>query len=476
MFRCTNQSKQTNRRIADEPKLKEECGVFAAFGISDAAQIANVGLHALQHRGQESAGITTFLDGHLQQHKGMGLAKQVFDPQSLQRLNGDRAIGHVRYSTTGESELKNAQPISGVTSKGKIALAHNGNLINSQELRRKLEREGIEFQTTVDTEVIYHLIDSVKNPSLEDALLETLNLLKGAFSLVVMTPDRIYGIRDPYGFRPLVLGKYGTGYILASETCALDQIGASYERDLQPGEMVCITEVGIRSVQYASASSSFCAFELIYFARPNSRVNGHDMYQLRRELGKMLAGQVSAKVDVVIPVPDSGIPAGLGVAEAMGILFQYGLVKNNYEGRTFILPESIDRSQKVRLKLNIIPEVVLGKRVLVVDDSIVRGTTSKVICQMLLEGGAKEVHLAISSPPVKYPCYYGIDISEPSKLIAGNFSFAEIQSSLNVSSLMYLKQEEMEKVFIGRGIRCCTACFDGEYRDLCQNPPTTISK
>lgn len=463
MFIYTNQNKQTNSLIVDEPKLKEECGVFAVFGISDAAQVVCVGLHSLQHRGQESAGIATFHDGQLQQHKGMGLVKQVFDVQILQSLKGDRAIGHVRYSTTGESELKNAQPISGVTSKGKIALAHNGNLMNSQELRLKLESEGIAFQTTVDIEVIYHLINSKNNSTLEDTLLETLDSLKGAFSLVVMTPDRIYGIRDPHGYRPLVLGKSDTGYVLASETCALDQIGASYERDLQPGEMVCITEAGVRSIQYVSAPASFCAFELIYFSRPNSQVNGYNIDQLRRKLGKMLAKQISLDVDVVIPVPDSGIPAGLGVAETMGIPFHYGLVKNNYQGRTFILPESIDRSQRVRLKLKVIPELIQGKRVLVVDDSIVRGTTCKVLSQMLLEAGAKEVHLAIGSPPVKYPCYCGIDISQPSKLIAGNLSLADMQSTLNVSSLIYLKQNEMEKVFSERGVRCCTACFNGVY-------------
>jgi amidophosphoribosyltransferase len=447
----------------NEPKIKEECGVFGIFGRQSAAQLTYFGLHALQHRGQESAGITTVQDGNFSIHKDMGLVTSVFDETSLAKLPGDMAIGHVRYSTTGSSNVTNAQPLLVNSAKGTLSLAHNGNLINSHEIRQHLEEEGSIFHTSLDTEVVAHLIARSRKKGFEASLLETLQQIKGAYSMVLMTADTLYGMRDPHGFRPLALGKIGDAYVLASETCALDIVGAEFMRDVRPGEMVIINRDGIRSVQYADAKPAFCVFEYIYFARPDSRIAGQNVHLARMEMGRMLAREMKHEVDIVVPVPDSGISAAQGFAEERGVPFQWGLIKNRYVGRTFISPEPEIRDLKVKLKLSPIYELVQGKRVMLIDDSIVRGTTSNRIIQMLKEKGAKEVHFGVSSPPVTYPCYYGLDTSNRKELIAARMEVDEIRAHIGADSLTYLSQEGMLEALRNAGIGFCTACFDGNY-------------
>ncbi|AZR74232.1 amidophosphoribosyltransferase [Anoxybacter fermentans] len=446
-----------------EPKIKEECGIFGIFGRKNASQLTYFGLHALQHRGQESAGIVVSEDGDFSIHKGMGLVSSVFGENNLRKLKGDRAIGHVRYSTTGSSLLSNAQPLLINSGKGMLALAHNGNLVNGYKIRRQLEKEGSIFHTTLDTEVIAHLIARSREKNIEDSILDCLKQIKGAFSLVLLTKDNLYGIRDPYGFRPLSLGKLGDGYVLASETCALDIVGAEYVRDIKPGEMVIINSQGVCSIQYAEGHSAFCIFEFIYFARPDSIIGGQNVHLARMEMGRALAREMSAEIDVVVPVPDSGISAAQGFAEEKGIPFQWGLIKNRYVGRTFISPEPEIRDIKVKLKLNPICEIIKGKRVLLIDDSIVRGTTSKRIIKMLKEKGAKEVHFGVSSPPVVYPCYYGLDTSNRRELIAARMSVEEICNYIGADSLTYLSQAGMLKALARTELGFCTACFDGNY-------------
>lgn len=446
-----------------EPKIKEECGVFGIFGRKNAAQLSYFGLHALQHRGQESAGIVAVDEGRFAIHKEMGLVTSIFNESNLSVLKGDSAIGHVRYSTTGSSEVTNAQPVLVNSAKGTLALAHNGNLINSLAVREKLEEEGSIFHTTLDTEVVAHLIARSREKGFEASLLDCLKQIKGAFSMVLLTADALYALRDPYGFRPLSLGKLGEGWVVASETCALDIVGAEYLRDVEPGEMIVITAEGVRSVRYANVPSAFCVFEFIYFSRPDSSIAGKNVHLARMEMGRMLAREMKHDIDLVVPVPDSGISAAQGFAEERGVPFQWGLIKNRYVGRTFISPEPEIRDLKVKLKLSPIYELVAGKRVLLVDDSIVRGTTSNRIIQMLRDKGAAEVHFAVSSPPVIHPCYYGMDTSNRKELIAARMSVEEIRQHIGADSLTYLSIEGMLQAVKRAQCGFCTACFDGNY-------------
>ncbi|MCK4259566.1 MAG: amidophosphoribosyltransferase [Halanaerobiales bacterium] len=446
-----------------EPKIKEECGVFGIYNQKNAAQLTYFGLHALQHRGQESAGITALKDGELSIYRGMGLVTSVFNEENLKILEGTSAIGHVRYSTTGTSTLLNSQPLLVRLAKGNLSLAHNGNLINGHEIRKRLEEDGSIFHTTLDTEVVPHLIARSREKEFEASLVESLNQIKGAFSLVLLTEDSLYGIRDPYGIRPLSLGKLGDSYVLASETCALDIIGAEYVRDIRPGEMVVINDEGIRSVQYAEGSLAFCIFEFIYFARPDSNIGGQNVHLARMEMGRALAREMSEDVDIVVPVPDSGISAALGFSEEKDLPFEWGFIKNRYVGRTFISPEPEIRDLKVRLKLSPIYDLVKGKRVLLIDDSIVRGTTSKQIIRMLREKGAKEVHFGVSSPPVTHSCYYGLDTSNRQELIASRMDIKEITEYIGADSLTYLSLDGLLDALKNTGLGFCSACFDGKY-------------
>ena len=444
----------------NEPKLKEECGVFGIYNNDKAAHLTYLGLHALQHRGQESAGIVTLSD-KFDIHRGTGLVTSVFDEDVLDNLKGDTAIGHVRYSTTGASLINNAQPLLVNSAKGTLALAHNGNLTNGFDLKQRLEKEGSIFHTTLDTEVIAHLVARSNKGNLRESLLDALLQIKGAFSLVALTKENLYGVRDPNGFRPLCIGKLDDSYVLASETCALDIMGAEYVRDVKPGEMVIINEDGLRSFQYAKGNPSFCVFEYIYFARPDSVISGKNVHLARMEMGRMLAREVDEDIDVVIPVPASGISAAQGFAEEQDVPYQWGLIKNRYVGRTFISPDL--RDLKVKLKLSPITEIVKDKRVLLVDDSIVRGNTSRRIIKMIRERGAKEVHFGVSSPPVTHSCYYGLDTSNRQELIAAQIDVDEICQQIGADSLHYLSIEGMLEALKDANIDFCTACFDGNY-------------
>ena len=448
-----------------EPKIKEECGVFGIYGRKNAAQLTYFGLHALQHRGQESAGIVSLEDEQFNIHKAMGLVTSVFDDNIIKTLVGDRAIGHVRYSTTGSSQVTNAQPLLVNSGKGTIALAHNGNLINSLDIREQLEEEGSIFHTTLDTEVVAHLIARSREKSFMGSLLECLRKIEGAFSMVLMTADTLYGVRDPHGFRPLSLGKIedDRGWVLASETCALDIVGAEFVRDIEPGEIVIIDQNGVHSKRYADKPSAFCVFEYIYFARPDSTIAGQNVHLARMEMGRALAREFTHEIDLVIPVPDSGISAAQGFSEEKNVPFEWGLIKNRYVGRTFISPEPEIRDLKVKLKLSPIYEMVKGKRVLLIDDSIVRGTTSNRIIRMLRDKGAKEVHFGVSSPPVTDPCYYGLDTSNRRELIAARMELSDICEYIGADSLTYLSQKGLLDALKKARTGFCMACFDGQY-------------
>ena len=455
-----------NRQKFDEDKMTEECGVFGIYEPGegyDAANLSYLGLHALQHRGQESAGICVNKEGKLDLFKDMGFVNNVFDDQILDSLEGDMAIGHVRYSTTGSSKSVNAQPLLTNSIKGELALAHNGNLVNGQHLRDKLEGLGSIFHSDLDTEVIAHLVSrSLKNEMIE-ALKQSLSQLKGAFSLVALTSESLVAIRDPHGFRPLSLGKIGDGYVVASESCAFDVIGAEYIRDIEPGEMIVINEEGIESFRYTEKKPhKFCVFEFIYFARPDSVIGGENVHHARRKLGRQLARESEVEADLIVPVPSSGISAALGYAEESGIPYERGILRNKYVGRTFIQPTQRIRDLKVRLKLNPIKNIISGKRVVLIDDSIVRGTTSKQIIRMMREAGAKEVHMAISSPPVTDPCYYGLDTSRRKELIAAKKSVEEICDHIGADSLNYLSLEGLLNTIEADDYGFCTACFDGK--------------
>lgn len=444
-------------------KPTHECGVFAVFGHPDAALLTYYGLFALQHRGQESAGIVSAKGSGrtFQSHKGMGLVSQVFSMGELERLAGTRAIGHVRYSTTGSSTLKNAQPFAVDTARGQLAVAHNGNLVNAAALRAELEERGSIFQTTVDSEIVLHLL---AQPRGAGGGLAALRRLEGAFSIVLMGDHEIIGFRDPHGFRPLCLGRLDGAYVLASESCAFDLIHAEFIRDVAPGEVVIIDKDGIRSEwPFKAERSAFCIFEYVYFARPDSNVSGVNVSKARVEMGRELARRHPVEADIVVPVPDSGIFAALGFSEELGIPYSPAFVRNHYIGRTFIQPTQIIRDFNVRVKLNLIREAVEGKRVVVVDDSIVRGTTARTRVINLRENGAKEVHMRISCPPHKHACYYGIDFPDPEKLLANQCSREEICRYLGADSIGYLDVEGMVRATGRTANEFCMACFNGEY-------------
>lgn len=443
---------------------QHECGIFGIFGHPNAAVLTYYGLFALQHRGQESAGIvtccgegTTF---HL--HRDMGLVSQVFGAAELERLKGTRAVGHARYSTTGSSTLKNAQPFVVDCFRGQIAVAHNGNLINAAILRDELERKGSIFQTTADSEIIPHLLaQPLKNGG---SALGVLRRLEGAFSLVIMSEREIIAVRDPFGFRPLVLGKLDGAYVVASETCAFDLIHAEYLREIEPGEVLIISEDGLRSEwPFRDEQRAFCMFEYVYFSRPDSNLGGINVAKVRTEMGRELARRFPAEADIVVPVPDSGNYAALGFAQELKIPYEHAFVRNHYIGRTFLQPSQLIRDFDVRVKLNLIKEMVEGKRVVVVDDSIVRGTTARARVVNLREAGAKEVHMRVSCPPHRFACHYGIDFPNPEKLIANQLSMEKICEYLNVDSLGYLDVDGMVRATGRPANEFCLACFTGNY-------------
>lgn len=443
---------------------KEECGVFGIYGHPEAAQLTHYALLALQHRGQESAGIAVARRGEILYHKGMGLVSEVFNERILKELTGTAAIGHVRYSTTGSSLAINAQPLVFRHRLGQLALGHNGNLVNAHLLRRRLEGEGSIFQTSLDTEVLAHLVARSKEETLEGALKEAIRQIQGGYAFVLLTEKSLIGIRDPHGIRPLALGRLKEAYLLASESCAFDSLGGEFLREIEPGEMVIIDADGLRSTQVIPpAGRTLCLFEFIYFARPDSQLNGLSVHSVRKELGRNLAREAPAQADLVIGVPDSSLSAASGYAEALGLPYETGLVKNRYVGRTFIQPDERLRHLAVRLKLNALRKVVEGKRVVLVDDSIVRGTTSRHIIRLLREAGAREIHLRISSAPYRFPCYYGIDTSVTSELIAAQKSVEEIRAEVGADSLAYLSLEGMLRAAGGRDKGYCLSCFTGEY-------------
>jgi amidophosphoribosyltransferase len=447
-----------------EKSLKEECGVFAVSGHEAAAELTFLGLYALQHRGQESAGIVAVdEDGEARIHKGMGLVAEAIQPTDLLQLPGETAIGHARYSTAGASELRNAQPALVDYREGSLALAHNGNLTNAAELRAQLVAEGAIFQSTMDSEVIVHLIARSQQPDPERQVAEALNRVSGAFSLVILVKDTIYAARDSRGFRPLVLGRKDPGVIVASETCALDLIEAEYVRDIEPGEVLKIHAGQIESLPSLQHEvPAACVFELVYFARPDSRLWGCSVDGARRAFGRQLAREHPAEADCVFSVPDSSNSAALGYAEESGIPMELALIRNHYIGRTFIQPLQADRDFKVRIKYNPVREVIEGKRVVVVDDSLVRGTTSRGLVSMIREAGAREIHFRVSSPPIRHPCFYGIDMPTKEELLAHRFSIEQIKDHLGVDSIGYLSLEGMLDAVKEYG-PYCDACFTGNY-------------
>ncbi len=453
-------------------KFRDECGVVAIYAHPEAEKLGYLGLHALQHRGQESAGIVTSDGMTLHMHKAMGLVADIFSEEVLAELRGTLAIGHTRYSTAGDSALLNAQPILVQSNKGMMALAHNGNLVNAQDIRHRLEGQGSIFQTNSDTEVIVHLIALSKEHTLPEAMADALRRVEGAFSLVMISPDRIFAARDPRGFRPLAMGRIPAQagekqdtIVFASETCAFDLIGAAYERDVKPGELIVVGPEGVTSRFYApSLAQSSCIFEHVYFSRPDSLVFGRAVQDSREELGRELAREAPAEADIVVPVPDSGVTAAMGYAAESGIPFRFGLIRNHYVGRTFIEPRQNVRDFGVKLKLNSVRSLLAGKRVVLIDDSIVRGTTSRKIVRMIRNAGAKEVHMRISCPPTISPCFYGVDTPSKKELIAANKSVEEIRQYIGADSLAYLSLEGMKKA-CGDGERTtyCTACYTGVY-------------
>jgi amidophosphoribosyltransferase len=450
-------------RQQDYPK--HYCGVFGVFGHPNAAELTYYGLYALQHRGQESAGIVSSDGRQFREYKGMGLVPQVFNGEILHDLIGDMAIGHTRYSTTGSSHLRNAQPLTGNCLRGQIAVAHNGNLTNASALRDELEARGIMFQTTVDSEVILNLLAQPNTNGHENHIVHTMRQLEGAFSLAIMTEKELIGARDPHGFRPLSIGKIGDAWVLASETCAFDLIHAKFVRDVEPGEIVIINKDGLTSIQAFPEHErrAFCIFEYVYFARPDSTIANRNVYKVRVEMGRQLARENPIPADVVVPVPDSGNCAALGYSLESGIPFEMAFVRNHYVGRSFLQPSQLIRDFDVRVKLNLITELVKGKRVIVVDDSIVRGTTCKTRVNNLKEAGAREVHVLVSCPPHMNPCVYGIDFPDRSKLMAANYSVEDIRKYLNADSLHYLSQDGMVKATGLPRSSFCMACYDGEY-------------
>jgi len=444
---------------------KHYCGVFGIYGHPNAAELTYYGLYALQHRGQESAGIVTSDGRQFRTHKGMGLVSQIFNGDVLHGLVGEMAVGHTRYSTTGSSHLRNAQPLTVDCARGEIAIAHNGNLTNAAQLREELENRGSIFQTTVDSEIILHLMAQPSLNGQTNNLIETVRQIEGAFSLVIMTENELIGVRDPHGFRPLSIGIVDGAYVLASETCAFDLIHAKFVRDVEPGEIVIINQDGIKSVQAFPEQErrAFCIFEYVYFARPDSTIANRNVYRVRVEMGRQLARENPVEADIVVPVPDSGNYAALGYSQEAGIPYEIAFIRNHYVGRSFLQPSQLIRDFNVRVKLNLIPELVKDKRVVIVDDSIVRGTTCKARVNTLKEAGAKEVHVRVSCPPHMNPCVYGIDFPDRNKLMAANYSIDEIRKYLNADSLAYLSQDGMVNATGLDKKSFCMACYDGNY-------------
>src|ERR1700758_794835 len=470
-------------------KFREECGVVAIYAHPEAEKLAYLGLHALQHRGQESAGIVSSDGMNLRAHKAMGLVADIFVEDVLAKLRGTLAIGHTRYSTAGDSALLNAQPILVQSNKGRVALAHNGNLVNAPEVRARLETQGSIFQTNSDTEVIVHLIAMSKEHTLPEAMADALRGVEGAFSLVMISPDRIFAARDPRGFRPLAMGKIPKlpgekqdTIVFASETCAFDLIGAEYVRDVKPGELVVIGPEGMNSYFYSpSPAQSSCIFEHVYFSRPDSVVFGRPVEQSRDAMGRQLAREAPVDADIVVPVPDSGNTAAIGYSTESGIPFRLALIRNHYIGRTFIEPQQSVRDFGVRLKLNAVRSLLEGKRVILIDDSIVRGTTSKKIVRMIRQAGAREVHMRISCRPTISPCFYGVDTPSKKELIAANKTVEEIRDYIGADSLAYLSLEGMKRACSdGEKTTYCTACYTGKYPtkwiDVEEIQPAAISE
>ena len=445
-------------------KFREECGVFGIYGHAEAANLTYLGLYALQHRGQESAGIASSDGVSIRAHKAMGYVADAFSGDGLSKLTGDMALGHVRYSTAGDSGLANAQPIVVDSVHGQLALAHNGNLVNAGEVRAGLVRAGAIFQTTADSEVLVHLFARSRGDNAEQAVVEAISQVSGAYSLVMMTKDRLIGARDPHGFRPLVVGKLGDAWVLCSETCALDLIGASHVRDVEPGEVVVASAQGLRSIRpFPPAPRSQCVFEHVYFARPDSYVFGESVNEVRTEFGRRLARESAVPADVIVPIPDSGVCAAVGFAEASGIPMRLGLIRNHYVGRTFIEPQQSIRHFGVRVKLNPVRSILEGKRVVLVDDSIVRGTTSRKIVRMVRGAGATEVHMRISCPPTISPCFYGVDTPRRAELIAATHTLEEIRRYLGADSVAYLSLDGLMGAVKGGRSSYCTSCYTGVY-------------
>lgn len=472
-----------------DDKFRDECGVVAIYSHPEAETLAYLGLHALQHRGQESAGIVTSDGLSLHIHKSMGLVADIFTEKKLSRIRGTLAIGHTRYSTTGDSALLNAQPIMVQSNKGMIALAHNGNLTNAQEIRARMEAQGSIFQTSSDTEVIVHLIAQSREQTLPDAIADALRRVEGAFSLVMISRDRVFAARDARGFRPLAMGRIPAAgldkedtIVFASETCAFDLIGAQYDRDVKAGELVVVGPEGVSSQSYAPAlPQSSCIFEHVYFSRPDSRIFGRPVQESRERLGRELAIEAPADADLVVPVPDSGVTAAMGYAGESGIPVRFGLIRNHYVGRTFIEPQQTVRDFGVKLKLNPVRSLLEGKRVVLIDDSIVRGTTSRKIVRMVRSAGATEVHMRISCPPTISPCFYGVDTPRKKELIAANKTVEEIRQFIGADSLAYLSMAGLKRACgDGEKTTYCTACYTGQYPtnlvDVEEIQPAAIEK
>jgi len=458
------------QRVHDEDHLGEECGIFGIYNHHDASALTALGLHALQHRGQEAAGIVSFDGKQFYTHRALGLVGDNFNaPETMKRLKGHIACGHVRYSTTGETLLRNVQPLFAEFSFGGLAVGHNGNLTNAMSLRKQLIGQGCLFQSTSDTETIIQLMATSKQATPVDRLVDALKQIEGAYSLVVLYENTLLGVRDPLGVRPLVLGKLGDSYVLASETCAFDIIGAEYVRDLDAGEIVVIDESGLKSLKpFTQGTKRFCVFEYIYFARPDSQIEGRNVYESRKRIGEELAKEKPVKADLVVPVPDSGVPAALGYAAASKIPFEYGIIRNHYVGRTFIEPTDQVRHLGVKLKHNANTHMVKGKRVILVDDSIVRGTTSKKIVTMMREAGATEVHMRIASPPTTHSCYYGVDTPERDKLLAAKYNVEEMAKLIGVNSLAFISIDGLYRAMHenkrdSNAPQFCDACFTGDY-------------
>ena len=445
-------------------KFHDECGVVGVYGHPDAANLVYLGLYALQHRGQESAGIVASNNGKMHLEVGMGLVADVFSDVRLKKLPGNMAVGHNRYSTTGVSRVKNAQPCLIEYSGGTMAMGHNGNLVNAPEIRKELGIAGAIFQSTNDSEVIVHLMAQSRRNSFVDRAVAALSQVKGAYSIVLMSESELIAARDPQGFRPLCLGKLDGAYIVASESCVMDLVEAEFIREIEPGELILINQFGVKSFHpFQKASTKQCVFEHIYFSRPDSYLFGHSVYSTRKLMGKALAREKPVEADVVVPVPDSGVISAMGYSEEAKTPFQMGLIRNHYVGRTFIEPQSQIRNFGVKVKLNAVKPVIEGKRVIIIDDSIVRGTTSKKIVRMLREVGAREVHVRISSPPTTHSCFYGIDTPTKGELIASNMDIDQTCEYLGADSLHYISLEKMLKIFGEQKDDFCAACFDGRY-------------